>query len=128
MSNLERKFYLPFDVVFAIAIASTLWGIGTSIVTHKYVSNMHVFPSLTITLLLRNLKRFPLEPGLGGFLFQMGTVMSLLVPKLLLVSSAIINAPFCYMAGVMAELLLISLYNWAIFGSMDGKSTVGLKY
>ncbi len=47
--------------------------------------------------------------------------MSLLVPKVLLISTALINAPFCYLGGLVAELLLLSIYNWIVFGSMDGK-------
>jgi hypothetical protein len=102
VGNLEKQFPVPIEVFFATVAISTFWGIVCTILEFK------------------NEKRFPLKPGAVGFLFQFVTVVSLLVPKVLLISTAVIQAPYVYAIGLSAEFLLISLYNWLIFGSRKG--------
>jgi hypothetical protein len=90
------------DLMYALLSITTIFGIVKSIMEFK------------------NEKRFPLKPGISVFVIQFCTIVSLLVPKILLISCLLIRAPYLYALGLIAEIILIAGYNRLIFGRFSG--------
>ena len=70
---------------------------------------------------IRNVHRLPQEPGFLGMVLQILAILSLLTPKILFISNALIFAPFTFPIGYTLELLLVLAYNWIISGEIQGE-------
>ena len=75
---------------------------------------------------IRNVHRLPQEPGFLGMVLQILAILSLLTPKILFISNALIFAPFTFPIGYTLELLLVLAYNWIISGEIQGEYNLTL--
>ena len=62
----------------------------------------------------------PLRPSIQGLLLQSLSIGSILIPKLILVSNALIFAPYVLPATMLAELFVIVIVNSFLFGTAKG--------
>ena len=74
-----------------------------------------------LILIFRNIKRQPLSPGILTTVGQFLATICMVIPKILLVSSTFIYAPFLFPIAYVFEYLLIIGYNKLITGSANGK-------
>ena len=68
----------------------------------------------------RNEKYLPMKPGFWSFIFQFLAILSILLPKQLLISTALIMYPYYYPLGMLVEFLIIALVNFILYGSIYG--------
>ena len=110
--------YPIMKTFFENSLNSVLFGYE-SILTFFVVTTM-----LSIVMGLkriRNVHRLPQEPGFLGMVLQILAILSLLTPKILFISNALIFAPFTFPIGYTIELLLVLAYNWIISGEIQGE-------
>ena len=95
-------------------ITSYLLSKSTWCVSALFDINSQYFP-------FRNIKRQPLSPGILTTVGQFLATICMVIPKILLVSSTFIYAPFLFPIAYVFEYLLIIGYNKLITGSANGK-------
>lgn len=88
-------------ILFILALLSSLVGVINSI--------RHV----------KNEKRFPVTPSLVGTLIQMVAIGSLLGPKMFLISSALLHAPYVFPLVLIIAMGLIVIYQKLMFGYLN---------
>ena len=64
----------------------------------------------------------PLSPSLPGFILMFLAISSLVVPKHVLIATALINAPYTYLIGSVLEYAMILLISYLIFGKKNGRT------
>jgi len=77
------------------------------------------FSITRIIMSIRNIKRQPLSPGILTTVGQFLATICMVIPKILLVSSTFIYAPFLFPIAYVFEFLLIIGYNKLITGSAN---------
>ena len=76
--------------------------------------------NLTINNICRNEKRLPLTTSvIPGLLLMSLAVGSILIPKLILIATTLIFAPYILPITMVAELLIIVVLNWCLFGNIS---------
>ena len=69
----------------------------------------------------RNAKRLPMSPTFTGSLLQPMLSLILFLPKLALISLALVNYPYLYPLTMVAEFCCIVLFNKTIYGQFHCK-------
>ena len=100
--NNLKKLVLGYEAILVIFILSTLVSL---LLTIKRVRNVH---------------RLPQNPGVMGTWLQFCAILSLLAPKIIFISNALIFAPYIFPIGYTGELLIVIGYNCLISGDTQG--------
>ena len=100
--NNLKKLILGYEVILVIFVLSTLLSL---LFTIKRV---------------RNVDRLPQNPGFIGTCLQFCAILSVLAPKIMFVSNALIFAPYIFPLGYTCELFIVIGYNWLISGDTKG--------
>ncbi|TRY77006.1 hypothetical protein TCAL_02694 [Tigriopus californicus] len=87
------------QALFTVALLSSLVGVINTV--------RHV----------KNEKRFPVAPSMVGTLIQMLAICSLLGPKMFLISSALLHAPYAFPLVLLIAMGLILVYQKLMFGT-----------
>ena len=77
---------------------------------------------VTTHLSYRYERFLPLGPTLPGFILMFLSISSLVVPKHVLIATALINAPYTYLIGSVLEYGMILLISYLIFGKKNGRT------
>ena len=76
---------------------------------------------VTAHLSYRYERFLPLGPSLPGFILMFLAISSLVVPKHVLIATALINAPYTYLIGLVLEYAMILLISYLIYGKKNGR-------
>ena len=101
--NNLKKLSICYEVILALFVSCTLLSL---ILIIKRVRNAH---------------RLPQDAGLMGVILQTLTILALLGPKMMFISTSLIFAPYTFPIGYVAEYVLIIMYNWMINGDTKGR-------
>ena len=110
--------YPIMKTFFENSLNSVLFGYETILTFFVFTTMLSIVMGLKR---IRNVHRLPQEPGFLGMVLQILAILTLLTPKILFVSNALIFAPFTFPIGCTLEVLLVLAYNWIISGEMQGK-------
>ena len=73
-----------------------------------------------IAIIFRWSKRFPLTTSIFGMLNQLLAFGMIIIPKLIVISTALIHTPFVYILGMMIELVMIVTLNFCLYKNIKG--------
>ena len=72
-------------------------------------------------IVFRCSKRFPLTPSIFGMLNQLIAFGMIIIPKFIVISTALIHSPYVFMIGMVIELVMIVALNFYLYKNKKGK-------
>ena len=114
---LKNKFYV---FVVAASYVWTIFGIISTLINLRFVTyfliEYHLIISNCSWITFRNMEFLPLTPSFSSSFFQILSLGSILVAKIIVISNILMIAPYMYPIGMVFEFGVIALISY-LYGS-----------